>query len=465
MVTSLTLYYTASVLVLLVVAAWFLYWGLERSVERENRDNLMHKVQVLTHLVSETPFDRAGIEQETHEEAEVSAESESPFLLRVVGPDATLIAETPDMAAVLPIGVFPEAAATQVRESRWRSPQGATFLLASSLVPAGPQPAGGWLVQAAFNISIGETLLADYRRDIAFVLVAGLLISAPLGIWIMRRGLQPIADITRATEGIGAQQLSQRINAGHWPKELVALARAFDGMLDRLQESFTRLQQFSADLAHEFRTPINNLMGEGQVALSRQRQPAEYERVLHSALEEHGRLARMIDSMLFLAQADQARSLLALTELQARDELQRVADFFQPLADEQGLTLNCAGAATLIADPLLLRRALSNLLSNAVKCTGSGGHVTLRAETSDREVTLSVTDSGVGIASEHLPRLGDRFYRVDPSRAGGTGAGLGLSIVRSIMVLHGGRLTIESTVGKGTSVSLVFDSKAQAGTA
>jgi len=229
-------------------------------------------------------------------------------------------------------------------------------------------------------------------------------------------------------------------------------------MLDRLEDAFERLSQFSADLAHELRTPINNLMGEAQVALSRERTTAEYTRVLQSALEEHAHLARMIDSMLFLAQADQACAALASISLEARAELQAVCDFYQALAEEQGVELACEGQTRIAADPLLLRRALSNLLSNALKYTPRGGRVTLRAaEGPGTTRTLSVIDSGVGIASEHLAKLGDRFYRVDPSRtASPSGVGLGLAIVRSIMTLHGGSLLIDSTVGQGTTASLVL---------
>jgi two-component system heavy metal sensor histidine kinase CusS len=229
-------------------------------------------------------------------------------------------------------------------------------------------------------------------------------------------------------------------------------------MLDRLQEAFERLSQFSADVAHDFRTPINNLMGEAQVALSRERTPAEYTRVLQSALEEYTRLASMIDSMLFLAQAERAPAALASVSLEARVELQAVCDFYHALAEEQGVELACEGQARIPADPLLLRRALSNLLSNALNYTPRGGRVTLRAAAGPGATrTLSVIDSGIGIAPEHLAKLGDRFYRVDPSRtASPGGAGLGLAIVRSIMTLHGGSLLINSAVGRGTTASLVF---------
>lgn len=461
MTTTLTLYYTLSVFILLSAASAFLYWGLGRSMHQQNRDYLQQKMQVLAAILNKDPRDRSGVEQEVREEAEILGRSQSPFFLRVLDGNGQLVVETSGMDSLLPVSIFPPAQAREPQGRPWRSPGELRFLLASAaqpLAPARPR----WQIQAALNVSAEQQLLASYRRDIAIVLVGGLAVATVIGSWIARRGLQPLAAITRATERIGAEQLQERIKAGSWPQELLALATAFDHMLDRLQEAFQRLSQFSADLAHELRTPINNLMGEAQVALSRPRAAQEYARVLHSALEEHSRLARMIDSMLFLARAEQARAALMPIQLNVRHELQTVAEFYQPLAEEQGVKLICDGDAPIIADPLLLRRALSNLVSNALKFTPSGGSVTLQAGPSADSLKVSVTDTGIGIEAHHLPRLGDRFYRVDPSRTDSpTGAGLGLAIVKSIMGLHGGSLLIESTPGSGTKVSLTFPARTE----
>jgi len=458
MTTWLTLYYTISVFVLLTAASAFLYSGLERSMDQENRDYLRQKMQVLAQILQMQPLNSSGVEQEVREEAEISGRSQSPFFLRVLDAKEQLVVETPGMASNLPTSTFPTADSTEPQLRRWHSAPQQDFLLASARVPPASSASPRLHIQAALNVSSEQGLLGAYRRDIAVVLVCGLLIASAVGAIITRHGLRPIADITRATERICVQHLQDRIRARPWPKELVSLAAAFDRMLDRLEDAFERLSQFSADLAHELRTPINNLMGEAQVALSRERTTAEYTRVLQSALEEHAHLARMIDSMLFLAQADQACAALASISLEARAELQAVCDFYQALAEEQGVELACEGQTRIAADPLLLRRALSNLLSNALKYTPRGGRVTLRAaEGPGTTRTLSVIDSGVGIASEHLAKLGDRFYRVDPSRtASPSGVGLGLAIVRSIMTLHGGSLLIDSTVGQGTTASLVL---------
>jgi two-component system heavy metal sensor histidine kinase CusS len=424
-------------------------------MREQDADFLAHKVQVLATLLAQEPLNLTGVNQEVLEEAEISSTSPAPFFLRVLDGQGHVVTQTPDMEALLPAASFVPG--------RWAAGRGGAapqhFLRASTRVPAANSIQSTWRVDAALDVSAEARLLAEYRRDILIVLVGGLLIATITSAWITRRGLAPIAQIARATERIHVQQLEERIGTRAWPRELVTLANAFDRMLERLQQSFERLSQFSADLAHELRTPINNLMGEAQVALSHPRSASEYVRVLHSALEEYARLARMIDSMLFLAQADQSRAALELVPLDAAAELRAVADFYQAVADEDGKTMVCEGEARLIADPSLLRRAVSNLLSNALKHTPSGGRVSLRAVTADDgRVTLSVVDTGTGVSAEHLSRLGDRFYRVDPARASDPGgAGLGLAIVKSIMQLHGGRLLLDSTPGRGTTASLVFE--------
>src|SRR5262249_24910665 len=161
-----------------------------------------------------------------------------------------------------------------------------------------------------------------------------------------------LVQITRAAGRITATQLNERITPKRWPEELTALAMAFDEMLGRLEEAFNRLSQFSADLAHELRTPINNLMGEAEVALSRSRSPEEYLQTLESNLEECAQPSRMIDNLLFLARADNAETHLQRMQFDALKEARTVVDFYEAVADEQSVVLACHGEGTLRADPI-----------------------------------------------------------------------------------------------------------------
>jgi len=312
--------------------------------------------------------------------------------------------------------------------------------------------------QIAQDISREEALLANYRWKLTLVLLLGTLLSGVVGMVIARRGMRPIERIAKAAQQITATQLHQRIGRERWPQELAALATAFDEMLNRLEDSFRRLTQFSADLAHELRTPINNLVGEAEVALSRSRTPEEYRQVLSSSLEEYERLSHLIKSLLFLARSESTEFQIERSFFDARKEIEAVLEFHDAVAEERKIQVACRGNATLYADPHLFRRALSNLLANSLQYTPMGGTITLSIEAGDhQDVEVHIRDSGSGIASEDIPKIFDRFYRGDPSRSKTReGTGLGLAIVKSIMDLHDGNVTVESEPSKGTTVVLTF---------
>jgi two-component system heavy metal sensor histidine kinase CusS len=313
-------------------------------------------------------------------------------------------------------------------------------------------------IQVALDVSEEEELITGYRRKLLAMVVLGSLFSWGVGAFLTRKGLQPLMDITRATENITASQLHERITSNNWPKELAALAKSFDGMLDRLEDSFKRLSQFSADLAHELRTPINNLRGEAGVALSQPRTPEEYRRTLESGLEEYARLSRLIDNLLFLARADCAATNVVRTNLNARQSIEVVREFYEALAEDRGVEVRCEGEGTINAEPVLFRQAISNLLSNALNYTPRTGHVLIRVgQRHDDGLEVLVSDTGCGISPEHLPRIFDRLYRVDAAHSQHpNGAGLGLAIVKSIMALHGGSVEVQSEVNEGTSFTLIF---------
>src|SRR3984893_9847728 len=311
--------------------------------------------------------------------------------------------------------------------------------------------------QVALDISREKIILSNYRRKLLIVLVLGTVASAGISTWIANRGIRPIREITSAAQHITVNALNERVSARAWPRELALLAAEFDRMLQRLEDSFNRLSQFSADIAHELRTPINNIMGESEVALLHDRSPEDYRRILVSSLEESHRLARMIDNLLFLARAENTDLLIERTWFEAKDLIESVREFHEPMASELGVTLSACGEAKTFADASLFRRGVSNLVSNAIKNTPEGGQIKIIVERETDFVQVSVTDTGCGIESEHLSKLFDRFYRTDASRANhSNGAGLGLAIVKGIMNLHQGSVTIRSQPGQGTRATLKF---------
>jgi two-component system heavy metal sensor histidine kinase CusS len=251
--------------------------------------------------------------------------------------------------------------------------------------------------------------------------------------------------------------LKERIGSIGWPRELQPLAIAFDQMLKRLDDSFTRLSQFSADLAHELRTPIANMLGEAQVALTRDRTAADYRETIESTVAECERLSRIVDNLLFVARVDAAREPIARKWFDARAAVEKITAFYQVVADDHSVTIMCSGNGQIYADPDLFERAVGNLLDNALRFTAEHGSIRVAVLKHNSDFEVRVSDNGCGIGAEHLPRVFDRFYRAESSRSS-EGAGLGLALVKSIVDLHGGSAVIESNVGRGTTVKMIFPS-------
>lgn len=301
-------------------------------------------------------------------------------------------------------------------------------------------------VGVAVNIDHQRTFLQTLRQTLWLAIALGSVSTALLGFVAARRGLAPVREMTTIARRISATRLEDRLPLDRVPTELHGLARAFNDMLARLHDSFRRLSDFSSDMAHEMRTPISNLMTQTEIALARPRAADEYREVLYSSLEELGRLARMISDMLFLAKADHGMIVPRSETVDLAAEAQALFDFFSALAEERNVRLDLVGQGSIRGERLMIRRAITNLLSNAIRHTPAGGtvRVVIEAQASG-EVRLAVENPGRQIPAEHLPRLFDRFYRVDPSRqkASDGGAGLGLAITKSIIDAHGA--SIEAT--------------------
>ncbi|CAE6844762.1 Sensor protein CzcS [Paraburkholderia domus] len=329
------------------------------------------------------------------------------------------------------------------------------FLVA--MAPLGGQSGANVRVVVQYDTSAERALLRAYALNVLLVSAIGTLVNALLAWWIARFGLRPLARLTARAEQISSSRLARPLPERDMPGELKELSHAFNRMLARLHESFTRLTQFSSDLAHDMRTPLTNLLAEAQVALSQPRSADDYRVVIESSVDEFQRLSRLIDSMLFLARADSAQRRLSVQQVDARSEALRVAGYYESMAADAGVEIVVTGDACFEGDVLLVQRALSNLVSNALAHAPRGSTVELHCAERFRYAQLSVSDSGAGIAEPHLERIFDRFYRVDPARYNSArGTGLGLAIVKSIMNEHHGECSVESIPHERTTFSLHF---------
>lgn len=354
--------------------------------------------------------------------------------------------------AKFPEGLPAESGGKPLRPILWTSPENHRYRVISAEVATGIKGAAPAVVAVSTDLLHHEHFMHSFRTALWTVMGLAALLAGFLGWVAARRGLAPLRDISRRAASITANRLDQRLSAASIPVELAELAETLNEMLARLEESFNRLSEFSSDLAHELRTPVSNLLTQTQVTLSKTRTLDEYQDVLASNAEEFERLSRMIADMLFLAKSDNNLIVPHREKVDLAAEVSSLLEFYEALVEEKGLALTCSGNGSVFGDRLMLRRAINNLLSNAVRHTPEGGRITVRVDDSDSStLALSVENTGKTIAPEHLPRLFDRFYRVDTSRQHfGEGAGLGLAITRSIARAHGGEAFARSEDGVTT---------------
>ncbi len=294
-------------------------------------------------------------------------------------------------------------------------------------------------------------------QTLALYLLGAILISGLLGWWAARSGLAPLRIMKERAMMVTAQKLDQRMPIEAVPVEFADLAQSLNTMLGRLQADFARLQELSSDLAHELRTPINNLLTQTQVSLAQRRDADVYQDILASNAEEFQRLARMVSDMLFLAKTEHGIELPHRETVSLLDEVHNLFDFYEALAEENQIKLVATGDAHIVCDRLMVRRAISNLLSNAIRYSSKQESVKVLISQFPGEVRLSVQNAGSAIDANDLPRLFDRFYRVEKSRShdDSEGTGLGLSITKAIMNAHGGSASVKSA-GRVTTFCLSF---------
>lgn len=301
-----------------------------------------------------------------------------------------------------------------------------------------------------------EQMLAAYRMKIWMALLVGAVLAFLLGWMVSLRGLRPVRQLATRAATIDVQNLHLRLHEFRDVNELSALSHALNQMLARLEDGFAQLTRFSEDLAHEMRTPLSNLMGQTQQALGRHRSPEVYQELLVSNQEEYERLARMIDSMLFLARTEQPKAAINRQRVDVQALVAQLCDYFEGTAEECGIQLVNTSTGTLSADPELLRRALANLVANALRYATPQTCIVIGSVWREDTTEIYVHNVGEPISTEHLPHLFERFYRCDPSRnQPGDSGGLGLAIVQSIMHAHGGQVGVSSDDG-GTVFRLVL---------
>jgi two-component system heavy metal sensor histidine kinase CusS len=439
---------------LVLVMATFAYAAISHQLELRARDGLNEKLEQIEHSLTESSASTADIVLHPHNLRDQIIGHDN-FTLTIFDsgtPRKRLLNFGKDEGTQLPA---PIAEGVSHEFQRLTSAEGYEVLMAYKSVRLKNDQQ--ILVLLSLDRKSDATLLNAYVKSTLIALPLILLLVGGGAWWVVHRELRPLRAFRKVAAMVSARDLSHRMKVTDLPDELRDLAHAINFMLDRLDNDVQLLAQFSDDLAHELRAPMNNLMGKAQVTLSRERPPEEYKEVLESCTEELERLSRMVSQMLFLASVSQPSAPVTFAKVDLHEQAEKVAELFALSAEDKSISLHVKGAAVIDGDKLMIQRAISNLLSNAIRHGKPGSNVSITLCQQATEVSLVVCNVGEGIEAEHLPRLFDRFYRVHASRSrqqGGTG--LGLAIVRSIMSLHDGRVTVESELGGYTRFSLTF---------
>jgi heavy metal sensor kinase len=309
------------------------------------------------------------------------------------------------------------------------------------------------------NILVGRSIEADLAalRETGFLLVAtgvSVLAAGLLGgHWFSRRAIRPIETISATAAEISVSNLSHRIDVSGTETELTGLARTLNETFDRLEAAFAQQVRFTADASHELRTPVSVILSHSELALGKDRSPEELRRTLDTCRRAALRMKALVESLLTLARFDSGERLLEFRTFDLARLAADSAELVRPLADERRIAVELDLTPTCVSgDPDRLSQVITNLLTNAIRYNRDGGRVRLAVGGTAADAVLTVEDTGVGIAVEHLPHIFERFYRVDAARTrrdGGTG--LGLAICKSIVEAHRGRISVASLPEGGTT--------------
>lgn len=346
----------------------------------------------------------------------------------------------------------------ETREDVYSSERKRKFRIVST--PVYKEGKLNYIIQLGTHHEFVKRSLNNFRENILATLPI-ILVLGSLGGWLLaRKSLSPIGYIASKTQSITSRNLSERLTPRGTDDEMDDLIRTINGMIARLEGSFQRMIEFTADVSHELKTPICAMRGEAEVLLSKERTSAEYQEGLANFIEQFDHLNQMINNLILLSKFDATRVELRMAPLRLDLLIKDICNLFQVLAEQRGIALEIEAAQemTVMGDKVRLQQLFTNLIDNAIKYTPEGSiHISL--ERDEENVLVKVQDTGIGIPQEEQEKIFKRFYRVDKSRSRESGGvGLGLSIAEWIAHAHNGKIEVQSHVGAGSTfiVTLPF---------
>lgn len=449
----LTVWYAGLLAGLLVLFGASVYVGLGHYLKRTLTDSLTNEARQIgeTLLVNISLSGEAYVVDEIKEH--LAPEINCVFV-RVTRADRSTLYESgfPRDGSFDPRSVTTAPADLTKASSRVEHSPGRPELIVCA-VPFTSRDGSRFLVEAGAPLKQSESVLHGLLLTFAVGLPLVVAVAVAGGYMLMRRALAPVGEITRTAEQITSRNLSERLPEAKTGDELEALSIALNRMIARIEHSFRHVNRFSADASHELRTPLTVLRGELEAIVQRPDLPPDVRETIGSTLEETERLSKIVESLLAISRLDAGEALMTRERFDLTELVTDTTDQMRLLAEDKQIALKCAaaGSVEVEGDQGRVKQVVVNLVDNAIKYTPEGGKVEISVGVVNGSAVLEVTDSGVGIPSEAIGHVFERFYRVDKARSRQMGgAGLGLSIVKSICTAHEGRVRVESTEGKGS---------------
>ncbi len=456
---QLTFLYTIAIVSLLMLVAFAFYWETQNVMNQADYNFVTEEVGNIISIMSDDQQDSELLKKAVIDHPVRTRNSLYRYYVRIFDVAGKPLMETPGLGTLIAVPVKHELDGVLQNQFTWKSYHGDHYLTYVAPVRSANGALSGY-VQVALDTSYQHAITHD-RRIFVGLLVVGMLLSLLIGQYVTRRGLRSLDMLTDTVKTISTSSLNQRFDLQLLPKELSTLGESFNQMLDRIETSFARMHQMSADMSHELRTPITNLIGQTELLLSYNHSEADLRAAQSSNLEELQRMASLVENILFLARAESQQPEIDKQMIDAADEIAKICEYYQAISDEKNIKIIQEGHAQCRVNVVMFRRMINNLISNAVKYTLGQGEIHIKISRDDRHVRILVADNGIGIAARHIPRLFDRFYRVDDARSAEiSGTGLGLSIVKSIVDLHHGSITVLSETGVGTQIEVILPRQA-----
>ena len=453
---KITLWYIFTFFISVLIIFGFLYLRLKHQLIKEV-DRILHdEANELSEILAQGPNSTEGLKG--YENA-VTARTYYPIYFRISNRDGSLLYGSRNFDEIGYSNRDKVMSAVTMGKESWEEvrPLGRrrTFRIISIPMPREGKP--DYVVQVATHLRFVTKSLSHFKGSMlaAFPII---LILGSLGGWILaRRSLSPIGYITSKAEQITSNNLNERLASRGTDDEMDHLIQTINGMIARLESSFTRMSEFTADASHELKTPLCALRGEAEVLLSKKRPLEEYQEGLAHFIERFDHLNRMINDLVILSKFDSSQIELERVPLRLDLLVRDIGNLFQVLAEQKKITLemNSIQEAMVLGDKGRLQQLFTNIIDNAIKFTGEGGKIQVAVERDNEAVQVLIKDNGVGIPEEEQEKIFKRFYRVDKSRSKETGGiGLGLSIAEWIAHAHHGRIEVHSELNQGSTFTV-----------